>query len=225
MNIFRRIFGLSDDDMRPQPLRLLQLHEYLPIVGSGVKGYEPDNATRDACLNAATATWRFAGLSKSGARHRAIQHCYKCGDRVHGIAHINSDDDDCFLIIVFNQSTATPVGYLVLDIKADYRKPVYECPLIRFKGEPTASLIETTIPNLTTKKNSYAILDFENGTYMQTCRRSANSFILEHQLANIDNHYEAVGDMTAQQVIAAFKSYAFGKKEWAKDIQWKKMEL
>jgi len=60
---------------------------------------------------------------------------------------------------------------------------------------------------------------------MQVYQDSDGTYGLEHQLVNIANHYRAVDKLTSAQVIAAFKSYAFGKKEWATDIRWEKQDL
>ena len=139
--------------------------------------------------------------------------------------HITADQENCFLIIVFEKKASLPFGYLLFDIGSEYVEPVYFCPAINFEGRPTEEMIESSVPNLSSHKDAFAVMDVGNGTYMQALQTGENSFRLEHQLVNTANHYEAVSELSAQQVISALKSYAFGKKEWATEISWREVDL
>ena len=72
--------------------------------------------------------------------------------------------------------------------------------------------------------NPFAILELGDGTYMQTFR-THDGFHLEHQLVNAAGHYEISGLATADQVVAAFVSYAFGKNEWLENFTWQLQQL
>jgi hypothetical protein len=50
-------------------------------------------------------------------------------------------------------------------------------------------------------------------------------FDLEHQLVSLSSHYCLEDRIDATAVVDMFLSYAFGKKEWARDHTWKKMDL
>jgi len=207
------------------PLRLYQLHEHLANMAAGPQPFEPGPSLKNACIKAGKNVWRHTGLSRWGSREREAQYFYKYGLGTHGFMHINADHENCFLVIIFDQITSCPIGYLLFDIGAEYTKPIYVCPAIGFEGSPTEEIIETSVPNLMTSKDAFAIMDMGAGTYMQALQTRDNAYRLEHQLVNTANHYEAVSELSAQHVIAALKSYAFGKKEWASDIAWRKVDL
>ena len=221
MSLFQKIFKRGSAPLLP----LYQLHQHLELMDTGVERLELDDALRDACLAAARAVWPRTGLSGWDAYPREAQYAYRCGDKLHGYLHINADHKDCFCIIIFELAPAAPVGYLLFDIGAEYASPAYVCPAIDFDGEPTPAVIEESIPRLNSHQDAFAVLDRGNGTYMQAYQEDSGGFTLEHQLVTTASHYRAVGELDAKQVIAAFKSYAFEKKEWARELQWEKVEL
>jgi hypothetical protein len=221
MSLFSKIFQRGAS----APLRLYQLHEHLRLMDTGVQKLEASDALRDACLKAAREVWPATGLSSWDSRPREAQYCYQCGDQVHGYLHIDADHKDCFVIVIFELSSAKPVGWLLFDIGAEYHDAIYVCPAADFEDVPTEEVIEKSIPILSTHRDAFAILDRGNGTYMQAYQEPTGLYTLEHQLVTIANHYRAVGEMDARQVIAVFKSYAFEKKEWAREWQWEKIEL
>lgn len=221
MGLFQSIFK------RPAapPLRLYQLHEHLQLMDAGVESMELDDALRDTCIEAAQIVWPQTGLSSWDTHPREAQYAYKCGDKLHGYLHINADHKDCFLIVIFELKAARPVGYLLFDIGAEYASPIYVCPAAAFEDEPTPPVIEESIPRLNSHKDAYAVLDRGHGTYMQAYQESSGGYTLEHQLVTTASHYRVPGELDAQQVIAAFRSYAFEKKEWARELKWERMEL
>lgn len=208
----------------PKSLRLYQLHEFLGLV-DGVTGFEALQALNDACMQAAQAIWPLTGLDPWDAFKRKASFCYACADGRHGYLHIDADHDNCFVIIVFEVKDARPIGWLLFDIGAEYREVIYTCPAIDYEDEATPEVIESSIPKLLAHRDPYAILDLGAGTYMQALQKEEDAYELEHQLVTTACHYRAAGTLTAAQVISVFKSYAFGKKEWAREIIWEKMDL
>jgi len=221
MSIFRKIFQRGAS----APLRLYQLHEHLMLMDTGVRKFDPPASLRQACAKAAQSIWPQSGLEPWEAYERETDFCYACGDGVHGYLHFGADHANCFMIIIAELKKEKPVGWLLFDIGAEYHDAVYVCPAADFEDVPTAEVIETSIPILNTHRDAFAILDRGNGTYMQAYQESTGLYTLEHQLVTTANHYRAMGDMDARQVIAAFKSYAFEKKEWAREWRWEKVEL
>ncbi|HEY4375425.1 MAG TPA: hypothetical protein VGN52_26115 [Burkholderiales bacterium] len=207
-----------------EPLRLYQLHEHLALLDTGVTRFDPPPSLREACLHAARAIWPLTGLDPWDAFERKAGHCYACGDQAHGYLHVDADHDNCFVIIIFEVKSARPVGWLLFDISAEYREVIYTCPAINYEDEATLAVIEESVPRLLSHRDPYAILDL-GGTYMQALQKGDDAYELEHQLVTTACHYRAAGTLTAAQVIGAFKSYAFGKKEWAREIKWEKMDL
>ena len=50
-------------------------------------------------------------------------------------------------------------------------------------------------------------------------------FDLEHQLVSTSSHYRLAEPVDVATAVRAMLSYAFGKKEWAREFVWQKMEL
>ena len=63
-----------------------------------------------------------------------------------------------------------------------------------------------------------------DGTFMQTLKTD-DGFVLEHQLVNTACHYEIPEFATADQVVAAIVSYAFGNNEWLESFAWQLQQL
>ena len=221
MSLFRKIFQRG----AAAPPRLYQLHEHLMLMDTGVQKLEAGDVLREACLKAARDIWPATGLSAWDSRPREARYCYQCGDQVHGYLHVDADHKNCFVIVIFEIPSARPVGWLLFDIGAEYHDAIYACPAADFDDVPTREVIEESIPRLNTHQDAFAILDRGHGTYMQAYQEKTGLYTLEHQLVTTACHYRAVGEMDARQVIAAFQSYAFEKKEWARELKWEKAEL
>jgi hypothetical protein len=100
-----------------------------------------------------------------------------------------------------------------------------ECPELGIDEAATEPLIRTTIPKLLELENdAFAILSIGEGTYLQTLAEDG-LFVLEYQLVSTAAHYELPERVTTDVVTNAFLSYAFGMKEWARELPWRKLEL
>jgi hypothetical protein len=67
-------------------------------------------------------------------------------------------------------------------------------------------------------------LETGDGTYLQTYAKDGMYWV-EHQLVSGASHYQLQQKVSAETVIDLFLSYAFGRKEWAREFVWEKMEL
>jgi hypothetical protein len=62
-------------------------------------------------------------------------------------------------------------------------------------------------------------------TYMQTAGNPSEGFVLEYQVASVENHYQCVQTLSMDQVLAAFQAYASGDNSWRKAHKWKRISF
>src|SRR5215510_11614136 len=203
-------------------MKLLQLTEYLRFL-DGTAEHQLSQSELDRCMSAAREIWPDTGLLPWEAAPRTMAYAWKSHDGRHTGAHITADIKDCFLIVV--SSEERPISYIVFDIGAECAEPAYICPLIDYEGAPERDVILNSIPNLRDHKDSFAILDRGDGTYLQTYQNRNGTYDLEHQLVTTKFHYRALGEVNTDRACEAFISYAFGKKEWAFDFAWRRVDL
>jgi hypothetical protein len=206
-------------------MRLLQMHEYLGLLRQGSTSIELDPLVARQGLAAAQEIWADTGLAAWDAQSRHIEEVARTNGG-HLLCHVNADHRNCFVIVVIDGVSRRPDSYIVFDIGAQYRGlPTFICPPIDHEGEPTEELIAAAIPKLMSEPNGFAVLDLAPGTYMQTAADGPDQYVLEHQLVTTRCHYRVPRPVDAATVIDAFKSYAFGKFEWASNLRWERMEL
>src|SRR5262245_14393238 len=204
-------------------MKLLQLHEYLGFLHAGTGRHQLSQSELDRCMSAAQEIWPDTGLLPWESAPRTVAYAWKSNDGCHIGTHITADKKDCFLILVMSEERAS--SYIVFDIGAEYSEPEYICPLIDYHGPAQRDVILKSIPNLRDHKDPFAILSVADGTYLQTYQNPDGTYELEHQLVTTKFHYRVLGDITMNEVCEAFISYAFGKKEWATDLTWERVEL
>jgi len=204
-------------------MKLLQLHEYLGLLRAGTGPHEPSQNELDRCMSAAREIWPDTGLLPWESAPRTVAYVCKCDNGRHIAAHITADTKDCFLIVFLSEERAS--SYIVFDIGAEYTGMEYTCPSIDYHGPPQRDLILKSIPNLRDHKDPFAILAIADGTYLQTYQNPNGTYDLEHQLVTTKFHYRALGEVNTDRACEAFISYAFGKKEWAFDFAWRRVDL
>jgi len=206
-------------------MRLLQMHEYLGLLRQGSTDVELDPLVARQCLDAAQQIWPDTGLAAWDAQPRRIENIARTNGR-HLLCHVNADHRNCFVIVVIDGVPQRPESYIVFDIGAQYRGgPTFICPAVDHEGAPTEELITAAIPKLVSDADGFAVLELAPGTYMQTATDGPDQYVLEHQLVTTRCHYRVPGTVDAATVIDAFRSYAFGKFEWASNLPWERMDL
>jgi hypothetical protein len=210
-------------------MRLLQLHEYLALLDGGTDKHPIGDDVSKACLSRAESIWPQLRMSSWTDRPRTIEHVARC--RVTGrlLVHVSSDWKDCFLILVVPPHHLPPhhletEGYLLFDIGAEYQEARLVCPAFGLDHVANEPEIRKTIPLLPGARDPFAILEIGEGTYIQTCAEGG-MFDVEHQLVSVASHYRLARRVSAEVVVSLFLSYAFGRKEWAREHVWEKMEL
>ncbi len=204
-------------------MKLLQLHEYLRFLHAGTGNHQLSRSELDRCMSAAQEVWPDTGLLPWESAPRTVAYPWKSNDGRHTAAHISADIENCFLIVVLYEEH--PSSYIVFDIGAEYSQVEYICPLIGYDGPAQREVILKSIPNLRDHKDPYAILERGDGTYLQAYQDRIGTYELEHQLVTTKFHYRALGEINKGEACDAFISYAFGKKEWATDVMWERVEL
>ena len=204
-------------------MKLLQLHEYLRFLDAGTGRHQLSQSELDRCMSAAQEIWPDTGLLSWESAPRTVAYAWKSNDGRHTAAHISADRKNCFLIVVL--SGGHPSSYIVFDVGAEYSEAEYICPSIGYQGPAQRDVILNSIPNLKDRGDPFAILDVGGGTYLQTRQYRNGTYQLEHQLVTTKFHYRALGEVNVREACDAFISYAFGKKEWATDLTWERVEL
>ena len=204
-------------------MTLLQLHEYLALLARGTARSLLSPPAMQAALAAAEAVWPRTGLSPWSARERTIAYAWRSQDDALIGAHVTADAPDCFVIVVLATPALTATGFLVFDIGAEYRTPIFKCPDLDFEGPADEATIREGLLGLDDGVNSFAVLSLGGGTYLQTAReKSSGLYRLEHQLVTTGNHYWSCDALEAAATVGVFLSYAFGRKEWATNIRWER---
>jgi hypothetical protein len=97
-----------------------------------------------------------------------------------------------------------------------------------FEGVPASSeTLRTLIPSLAGQEDPFAILtrNAEDMTYMQTLW-TPTGYLVEYQEDSLERHFATVReDLSAEDVIAAFRSYAAGESGWRTMFEYHHLEL
>lgn len=206
-------------------MRLLQIHEYLDLLDGGATTEDVDDLLTELALVIAKSLWPTLKLSPWNAGSRTVETVARCKASGNRLVHVTADWKDCFLILVFAPDRHDANSYFLFDIGAEYSEVQLVCPALAVQSPATAKLIEDCIPRLQdTKSDPFAILDLGDGTYMQAYAEESG-YEVEYQLVSLAARYALNKKVDAATVVALFKSYAFGRKEWAREYTWSKVEL
>ena len=208
-------------------MRQLQLHEYLEYLDESVATQETTPALSASALRIAEEIWPTLRLGEWSEHPREVATVARCESSGKRLVHVSADWANCFLILVFSPELDEVDEFILFDIGAEYSEARLTGPEMNVETTATRSLIEETLPKLQhVDKDPFAILDVGNGTYMQTLYDSEEAgFVVEHQLVSLAAHYKLPKLVDASTVVKLFLSYAFGKKEWARDFVWERIDL
>lgn len=151
---------------------------------------------------------------------------YQFGER--SLFHVRAyprKQPDAFLIIVTDEKDL-PTDHILIDIAAEYAELQLDAPQFGFFKSPSEKDIRRVITGIDPDEdNPFAVLGIaDGGTYIQTYRE-ADGFMLEYQLVNTSSHYNVDELLSAEQVVDAMISYAFGKDEWLEALGWRHVKL
>ena len=92
-------------------------------------------------------------------------------------------------------------------------------------SQPSDQDIEVSLARLDGKRSSFAILNRDAMTYIQTAGTYESGYVLEYQDKDIEHHYRALGSVTHEEVVLAFQRYAKGDPSWKGDFEWERQEI
>lgn len=206
-------------------MRLLDKRQYLQLMVQPPEEIVPATDAVARVLEYATEVWSALELKQRVLRTKDVALVFRHGDiRLFHVLAYPRRQPETFVIIVVDRND-TVEGHLLIDLGADDAPPYFECLAVDFAGVPERADIESIIPQIDPDDdNPFAVLTLGEGTYMQTLRTD-DGFVLEHQLVNTSSHYEVANPVSAEQVVAAMLSYAFGDNEWLDEFTWQLQEF
>lgn len=206
-------------------MKLLDKLQYLSLIKESPEKILPTSENILSILKISEKVFDALDLKRRKLSIKDVTTIFRHNDFLfyHIKAYPRKDPETQVIIIVDTNNQCE--GYILIDFLSEYTRPLLECPSLDFEDVVTKEDIELLIPKIDINDNDpFAILSTGEGTYMQTMKTD-EGFILEHQLVNHRCHYEAVGNLSVEQVIAAMVSYAFGKHEWLETIQWRHQQI
>jgi len=208
-------------------MRHLQLHEYLEYLDGGVVTIGTTPALSASALRIAEEIWPTLRIAEWSAHPREVVTVARCESSGKRMVHVGANWQNCFLILVFAPEQDEANEFILFDVGAEYSEASLFSPALDVDGMATATLIEETVAKLKQlNEDPFAVLEVGNGTYMQTLYDSEKEgFVVEHQLVSVAAHYKLPELVDANTVVKLFLSYAFEKKEWARDHTWEHIDL
>ncbi len=91
-------------------------------------------------------------------------------------------------------------------------------------NNPTSTQVALAISTLNTTENTFAILESDDLTYIQTGYQNAGEFVLEFQDGSLDKHYQTTVE-TPYEVLAAFQGFLESRETWKQTIDWQKIAV
>jgi len=215
--------SLKGRDPSPPEPRLLQIHEYLGLLGA--TRIEVADEARVRALAAAETLWPALGLSAWSEHPRELASVQRSHATGAVLWHVTADHPDCFLILVSTDEAAPPYSYILFDIGAEYGPIYFVCPTLGIDEDVHGmgrDAVRDALLRLRGRKDPEAFLDKGGGTYLGA--HATPTFYLEHQLVSPSSRY-FVENVSDDAAVAAFLSYAFGRYEWTRDFEWQSIPL
>jgi hypothetical protein len=206
-----------------EPMVQLSYREYLEMLDGGVTTAEATPELIRAAEGQAEVLWPELNLGEWRARKQKVEKVAVCSDG-RQLVHVRASRQNSFLILVVPPQQLRATGYLLFDTGAETSEMRFSCPEFNIDRIASKADIYEFIPRLIGKRNPFAILGASPGTYLQAYAEG-DLFDVEFQLMSTASHYALVERVDAKTVIQIFLSYAFGKKEWARDFKWQRMVL
>src|SRR5271155_2770047 len=89
--------------------------------------------------------------------------------------------------------------------------------------DPDQEALADAISSIDGEKITFALLERDGLTYIQTCASGDATFILEYQEGSTDKHFRCPDEaLTKERVTRAFQKYARGDETWRADFSWEK---
>ncbi|GGY76876.1 hypothetical protein GCM10011613_21740 [Cellvibrio zantedeschiae] len=88
--------------------------------------------------------------------------------------------------------------------------------------QPDEAIIISSLNTLKSDDDSFLILSKDTMGYMQTCKASDGTYVLEYrESTEEEGHYECADEaLSFQKVLSAFISYLHETDEWKTSLKW-----
>lgn len=158
---------------KKRSVELLQLHQYLALLDGGMEAHEASAVEKVAALAIARDVWQLLALGVWDEIDPARVDAWR--NKVHGqrFVHIPTAIEDCFLVVVFEESPA-PASYFLFDIGSQYTPPILFCPA--FGLEQTATEIDIRFRNCLPAWNRSSYWSCAAGPTCR-CTRTGRAFV------------------------------------------------
>ena len=91
---------------------------------------------------------------------------------------------------------------------------------------PTEADIRQAVFALDTKSDdAFLVLAPTDMTYIQASGDQKVGFDLEYQETDIQHHYRATRDLTADEIVKVLVSYSIASDDWRRMVEWELLEL
>ncbi len=201
--------------------RLLPLSEYLDLISMGTFALPPPGRLVQAAITAAQSVWPHTGLQAYQTQAPRVVSAFSAANGRLTLCHISAGPPNCFLILALDAASLEPESYIVLDLGAEYAKPILRCPSLPYLGPATQTAICAGLPGLRESSEAFIKIETGPGTYLQASQGPDGQYALEHQLVTPENRYEAAEAMDIATAVRTLRSYAFGQFEWASAVNWR----
>jgi hypothetical protein len=206
-----------------EPMVQLSYGEYLQMLDGGVATAAATPELARAAVGQAEVLWPELKIGEFRARKQKVETVAVCNDGQQ-LVHVRANRQNSFLILVVPPQQLRATSYLLYDMGAETSDIRFSCPEFNIDRIASKADIYEFIPRLIGRRDPFAILEASPGTYMQAYAEG-DVFDVEFQLVSTAAHYALAERVDAATVIKLFLSYAFGKKEWAREYEWKRMTL
>ncbi len=208
-------------------MALLNKLQYKQLLSSGAaQKRTASDAQLDRVLKYATKLFPKLELKARSLTPKDVSVVYQFGQ--HSLFHVRAfprKQPDTFVIVVTDERDK-PTDHILIDIASEYAEKHLDAPQFGFFESASKEDIRRVITGIAPdEENPFAILGIaDGGTYIQTYRET-DGFLLEYQLVNTSSHHRVRLLLSAEQVVDAMTSYAFGKDEWLEGFEWQQAKL
>ena len=196
----------------------MQLKDLLELIEGGVEEARLSAEEAEGAARHAARVWE--GCLLPGAPPSHSEYTIRTAGGAKTLCHYPAVREGCFLVVVLDGATGVPEDHLPYDIGGQYRPSTYRDLSTESAGTPEESRIASSLLRLGEFGTPAAILEFGEGSYLQTWRDGPDEYDLEYQLVTTAFHYVVPRKLRQDEVVWAFLSCATGRYDWAKEFPW-----
>lgn len=197
-------------------MRLLRFGEYHNLMGPKMQQYSPTDDEARQVLEHATEALPDVGLENVDLASLVLEQTHRSSQNA-TFFHVYFGMPNTYVVIVYRNDAYR--GYILFDIGAEY------CPINLFSPyldevvKPTEVLVDEVLEGIQGHKEPFCMLAKTEGTWLRGCWLP-DGYGLEYRMVTPRCRYYSPAHVPFEVAKMAFHSYAFGRYEWAKEIEW-----